>query len=334
VKVARLHGVGSVEIHDEPEPKPAAGESLVRVASVGLCGSDLHRFGEGVLGMEALSRPLILGHEFSGVIADGPRRGQRVAVDPAHACGHCEMCVVGNHNMCLVGTFAGAGTHDGALREFVTWPTELLYPLPDALSAADGAMLEPFGIALGAVDLAQLKVGASVAIVGCGPIGLLLVQLARAAGASVIVAVEPLEHRRDAARRFGADVVVDSASIEPHMIRDATGGRGVDVSFEVAGTKQSLDTALRATRRGAKVVVVGIPSDDEMSFSASLARTQGLTLYMQFRTRATVSRAISMVEKKLVDVSSIVTEHYPLEKAADAFSSANSRSGLKVVVEP
>jgi len=334
VKVARLYSVGDVRISDEADPAVSDGETLLQITSVGICGSDLHRFGEGVLGLEALQRPLVLGHEFSGVIASGSRRGQLVAADPAHTCGRCEMCVIGDHNLCLHSTFAGAGMQDGALSELVSWPTKLLYPLPDHFSAADGAMLEPLGVALGALDFARLRTGSSVAIVGGGPIGLFLVQLARAAGVSQVVVAEPLPHRREAALRFGADVVLDPAGLDNEAIRAATGGHGADASFEVAGTKQSMDIALRAARPGARVVVVGIPSDDEMTFSASLARTRGLTLYMQFRTRATFERVISLVQRRIVDVSSMVTAHYPLDKASDAFASANMRAGLKVVVDP
>lgn len=334
MKVARLHSVGDVRISNEADPTVSDGETLLQIASVGLCGSDLHRFGEGVLGLETLQRPLVLGHEFSGVVASGPRRGQLVAADPAHTCGRCEMCVIGNHNLCLHSTFAGAATQDGALRELVSWPTELLYPLPAHFSAADGAMLEPLSVALGALDFARLRTGSSVAIVGGGPIGLFLVQLTRAAGASQVVVAEPLPHRREAALRFGADVVLDPVGLDDQAIRAATGGHGADASFEVAGTRQSMDIALRAARPGARVVVVGIPSDDEMTFSASLARTRGLTLYMQFRTRATFERVISLAQRRIVDVSSMVTAHYPLHKTSDAFASANMRAGLKIVVDP
>jgi L-iditol 2-dehydrogenase len=334
VKVARLYSVGDVRIGEEADPAVPDGETLLEIASVGLCGSDLHRFGEGVLGLEALQRPLVPGHEFSGVIASGPRRGQLVAADPAQTCGRCEMCAIGDHNLCLHSRFAGAGTQDGALRELASWPTELLYPLPDHFSTADGAMLEPLTVALGALDFAHLRAGSSVTIVGGGPIGLFLVQLARASGASQVVVVEPLPHRREAALRFGADVVLDPAGTDDEAIREAAGGRGADVSFEVAGTKQAMDIALRSTRPGARVVIVGIPSNDEMAFSASLARTRGLTLYMQFRTRVTFERVISLVQRKIIDVSSMVTAHYPLDKTSDAFAVANVRAGLKVVVDP
>ncbi len=126
MKALRLHAAGVLQIHDEPVPVPTSDETLVRVTSVGICGSDLHWFSEGGIGDARLEHPLILGHEFAGVTPDG----QRVAVDPAIACGKCEYCLVGSPNFCEDMHFAGHGTFDGALREYVAWPTKFLHPLP------------------------------------------------------------------------------------------------------------------------------------------------------------------------------------------------------------
>ena len=165
----------------------------------------------------------MLGHENAGVIADGPRRGQRVAIDPAIPDETCPQCRRGYRNLCPQLRFAGHGGTDGGLREFLAWPTALLHPLPDSLSDADGALLEPLGVALHALDLGHLRLGGSAAVIGCGPIGLMLVQLLLAGGASRVLAADPLPHRRQAAARFGA--------------RPAGRDAGdVDAAFEAAGT--------------------------------------------------------------------------------------------------
>ena len=155
MRVARLHGPGDVRLHDEPRPTPGAGEVLVRVEAVGLCGSDLHWFDEGSIGGIPLTRPLSPGHELAGTTEDG----RRVAVDPAIPCETCPPCREGHPNLCPSVRFAGYGEDDGALREWMAWPERCLYPLPDSLSATDGAMLEPLGVALHAVDLAHLRPG-------------------------------------------------------------------------------------------------------------------------------------------------------------------------------
>ena len=177
MKVVRLHAHGELRLHDEPEPEPLAGEALVRVKAVGVCGSDLHWFSEGEIGDAKLEQPLVLGHEFAGETEDG----QRVAVDPAMPCGHCEFCERGHPNLCENMIFAGHGKMDGAMREYGSFPPHCLFPLPDSLSYADGAMLEPLGVAIHTVDLGKLRAGMSVGVFGCGPIGLLIAQMARTA---------------------------------------------------------------------------------------------------------------------------------------------------------
>jgi L-iditol 2-dehydrogenase len=167
MKVVRLHAAGDVRPHEEPMPQPGPGESLVRVTAVGICGSDLHWFAEGAIGDAGFAQPLVLGHEFAGVTEDG----RRVAVDPAIPCGRCELCQAGHPNLCENQRFAGYSDTDGGLREYLAWPNRCLVPLPDALSDADGAMLEPLGIAVHAVDLAKIKPGMTVGVFGCGPIG-------------------------------------------------------------------------------------------------------------------------------------------------------------------
>jgi len=335
VRVARLHGVGDVRIADEARPSPIEGESLVRVTAVGLCGSDLHWFTDGGIGDAQLTHPLVLGHEFAGVIQGGPDDGRRVAVDPALPCGVCEQCLEGNRNLCPSVRFAGHGANDGGLREYVGWPTALLYPVPDSLSDADAAMLEPLGVALHAHDLGELQAGATVAVIGCGPIGLCLVQLARAAGASHVVAIEPLAHRRAAAAAMGAHVVLDAGADDIHTaLAEATGGRGVDVAFEVAGTDVAVGYAVEAARPGGRVILVGIPGDDSTTFPASVARRKGLTLKLSRRMKEAYPRTTRLVSSGVIDVASVVTHTLPLEKAGEAFRAASDRVGLKIIVSP
>lgn len=335
MRAARLHGIRDLRLHDEPAPTLLNGHSLVRVTAVGLCGSDLHWYSEGGIGDARLAEPLVVGHEFAGVVEDGPLAGQHVAVDPAIACGRCELCLQGDRNLCPSVAFAGHGRTDGGLRELVSWPTELLHPLPPSLSDSDGAMLEPLGVALHAWDLGHAQVGSTVAVVGCGPIGLCLLQVARAAGATTVIGVDPLDHRRKAAQLLGADVVLDG---EPEGFRDligeATGGRGVDIAFEVAGNDAGVDLAIEAVRPGARVVLAGIPDLDSTTFRASTARRGGLTLVLVRRMKEMYPRTVRLVERGLVDVDTLVTSRFPLHQVAEAFQSAHARDGLKVIVEP
>jgi L-iditol 2-dehydrogenase len=330
MKSVRLHGTGNLKIHEEPIPVADVGEKLVRIKSVGVCGSDLHWFSEGEIGDAKLDHPLVLGHEFAGETEDG----QRVAIDPAIPCGDCEFCEHGHPNLCENMIFAGHGKHDGAMREWMAWSEKSLFPIPDSISDADGAMLEPLGVAIHTVDLGKLKAGMTVGVFGCGPIGLLIIQMAKLSGAANIIATDKLAHRVEAAKRFGAvDAFLADGSRELGEIRAATYGRGVDVAFEAAGTQDAVDASFAAVASGGKIVLAGIPNDDKTSFSASTARRKGLTIKLVRRMKHTYPRAIELVSKGLVDVRSIVTHRFPLERASEAFHVAERREGLKIIIE-
>jgi L-iditol 2-dehydrogenase len=326
MKAARLSGPGVIAVVDEPRPEPGPGESLVRVGAVGLCGSDLHWFGEGGIGDALLSRPLVLGHEFGGTVEGGPLDGRRVAVDPAIPDYTCERCREGNTNLCPQVRFAGHGTTDGGLREYITWPTGLLHPVPDNFDDATVAMLEPLGVALHCLDLGHVHLGSSTAVVGCGPIGLMLVQALLTAGVSRVVAVEPLEHRRDAAARSGAQLVLrpDQAAAHPAE---------VDIAFEVAGTDDAVAITMQLVRAGGRVVLAGIPDDDRTTFPAALARRKGLTMAMARRMKEAYPRAINMVERGVVDIDWLASKSFALADAAEAFAVAARREGLKILVQ-
>jgi len=224
--------------------------SLVRVTAVGICGSDLHWWDEGAIGDAKLTHPLGRGHEGAGVIAEGPRRGERVAIDPAIPCETCRACRDGYRNLCYRIVFSGHGETDGMLREVMAWPASALHPLPDRVSDADGAMLEPLGVAIHSADLGHLPFGGTASVIGCGPIGLLLIAVLKAAGASAVLAVEPLAHRREAAARLGADQVLDSAGVS------GLDEAGADVAFEAAGNDEGVGLAVASVRRtGLKAIV-------------------------------------------------------------------------------
>ncbi len=325
MKAVRLHAVGDLRMHEETVPFPADGETLVRVAAVGICGSDLHWFGQGGIGDARLTAPLILGHELAG-ITDA---GRRVAVDPAVSCGECELCREGNPNLCESVIFAGHGRQDGALREYIAWPGRACFPIPATMDFTEGVMLEPLGVAIHAVDLAHLRHEMRVAVLGCGPIGLLVLQLVKLFGVEHILASDMLPHRLNAARSLGAD---DCRMVERTAV-NMPGIEPPEVVFECAGENAAVETAIDILRPGGRILLAGIPEDDRTSFRASVARRKGITFLLVRRMKYTYPRAIQLVEKGLVNVRSLVTHRFPLEKTAEAFRTAAQRDGIKVVVE-
>lgn len=326
MRVALLERAGSIAVEDQPEPEERPGHTIVKVASVGLCGSDLHWFSEGGIGDTKLEHPLVLGHEFSGVPLQGPLAGQLVAIDPAMPCEHCERCVEGNPNLCPTVRFAGHGDVGGGLREEVAWPTAQLLPVPEGMSSAAAALLEPMGVALHALDLGHFRLGHRVAVVGCGPIGLMLVELAVAGGAAEVVAVEPLEHRRAEATRRGAHLAL-------HPSEAAGADFQADVALEVVGHANAMEVAMRLARPGARVVLVGIAAEDTTYFPASLARGKGLTVLVQHRMGAVYPRSIDLARRKVVDLDGLVTNRFGLEQVQAGFEFAVGRQGLKTVID-
>jgi len=335
VKSLRLYGPGDLRLVDESQPLADGGDELVRVTAVGICGSDLHWYAESGIGDAVLSRPLVLGHEAGGLVESGPRRGQRVAIDPNIPCETCEQCRAGHAHLCLALRFAGHGATDGTLRELVAWPGRCLVPVPEGMADADVAMLEPLGVALHAVRLAHIRPGARVGVFGCGPIGLFVLQLARVSGATTIVATDVLPHRVAAAREAGASAAaLVAGGTERGELLAATGGHGVDVAFEVAGEDDALETSIALAAPAATVVVVGIPATDRTAFTASTARRKGLTIKLSRRMNRVYPDVIRLVQAGSVDVRSVVTATYPLSEFKAAFAAAAARDGLKVVIRP
>jgi L-iditol 2-dehydrogenase len=316
MRVVRLFAPGDLRLLEEPLPIPGPAEELVRVGAVGLCGSDRHWFDQGGIGDARLAQPVVPGHEFAGWTADG----KLVAVDPSIPCEECKYCREGDPNLCEHMRFAGHGREDGALREQLAWPGRYLFPLPDALTAADGAMLEPLGVAIHTVDLGKMRAGMRVGIFGCGPIGLLVLQVARLQGADEILITEPLAHRRTVALGWGA--------------REWKPGDEVDVAFECAGENAAVEDAVAAIRPGGRVILSGIPDDDRISFKASTVRRKGLTIKIVRRMKFTYPRAIRMAAEGRVDVRTLVTHRFPLERTAEAFGVLHRREGIKVIIEP
>ncbi len=332
MRAARLHGARDVRLHDEPRPEPGEGEALVRVEAVGLCGSDLHWFEDGGIGGTTIAQPIVPGHEFAGRTEDG----RLVAVDPAVYCGRCPMCLEGHPNLCPSVRFSGQSPHDGALRQWLAWPRHCLVPLPAGFSAADGAMLEPLGVAIHAVDLAHVRTGDTVSVLGCGPIGLFCLQVARAAGASRLVATDLASRpqRLEAARALGAEVFAWDAGREIGAIAQAVGPAGIDAAIECAGTQAAVDTAVETAGPGARVVVAGIPSEERTSLRTSGVRRKGLTIAFARRMKHVYPRALALAVAGQADLRSVVSHRFSLAESAKAFEFAASRAGLKVIVEP
>jgi L-iditol 2-dehydrogenase len=335
----KIHGAGDVRLHESlPDAVPGPGEVLLRVRAVGVCGSDLHYYREGGIGPARITEPLMPGHELSAEVvggtgeAHGLADGTLVAVDPAQNCGRCEQCLSGSPNLCPGVRFLGSPGVDGGLCELIAAPVRTLVPVPAGFDPALAALLEPLGVAVHALDITRLKPMSGVAVLGAGPIGLMIAQAARAAGAARVRVVEPNTFRRQAALALGAD----SAHADCDEAIDATDGRGEDYVFEATDSAAGPEHAAQLARVGGQVTLVGIPDGDSFAMSAANARRKGLTVRFSRRMGHVYPRAIELVAQGRVNVAPIASHAYPLGRSGEAFrdAAAAGKDFLKAMIYP
>lgn len=324
------YGPRKVGLAELPDPTPGPGEVLLRTRAVTICASDVHLFAEGNVGGVSWDRPFVPGHEVSAVVEDpggaGLARGTPVVVDPAIPCRDCDRCIAGDYHLCRHLKFMDLPPVDGGMRELVAWPADRVFPLPPELDPAAGALVEPLAVALHAVELAGEVMARTVAVVGCGAIGLLALQVARVRGAARVFAIDPLPERLALARAFGADMTAEVGKEDPvRAVAQETEGRGADIAFEAAGPPEAVETAARLVRPGGTVAVIGIPSQDEYRIRASEVRRKELTLQFVRRQNENYPAAIALVRAGRVKLEPLLTHRFPPERAQEAFELAESR---------
>lgn len=348
IPAVRLHGPRDLRIENVSHPgDPAPSEALVRVEVVGICGSDLHAYRHGSTSGEDPLGPIVMGHEFAGVIeqvgdgaVDGEGRpleaGMRVAVDPAQPCGICEWCTRGDPNLCPSIKFCGLWPTDGALRPFIRVPADTCFPVPDGIDATTATMLEPLGVAIHAMDLARLRVGETLAVIGAGAIGLCTLELAASGHAGPVFAADQLSWRAEYAAKRGTTAAFCSRDTDiVREVLNATRDRGVDVVIEAATGGGAVQQGAEMLAPGGRLVVVGIDEEDQLTLRHSTARRKGLTIHMVRRMKHAYPRAIQLAAQGQLDLTSFVTHRFPLGQSQEALAlNADYRDGvIKAVID-
>jgi L-iditol 2-dehydrogenase len=317
--------------HEIEDPGP--GQVQVRVAAIGICGSDLHSYSEGAVGDTKAVYPMVLGHEPAGtVVKTGPgvtgwAPGDRAALEPAHYCYHCEACRAGRHNICANIRFLSTPGHPGFFREFVNLPPENLIGMPANISLELATVHEPLAVALHSMLWAAIQLGETAAVFGAGPIGLLTVACLKVAGAGRIFAVEPVAHRRELARHMGADEVLDPGQVDAaREISAATGGRGVDCAIDCAAKEHTTNWAIRTARNGGRVVLTGIHPTPLVPFEVSPMRRKELALFNVRRSNHEGHAARELLLARAAWFAPLVTHTRPIANIGQAFSIAESYS--------
>jgi L-iditol 2-dehydrogenase len=320
MRVSVLRAAGDLAVEERPEPAPGPHDVLVRVAAVGVCGSDVHYFEHGRIGSYVVDAPLVLGHEAAGeVVALGASVtrlsvGQRVSIEPGVPDFHCAQCLAGRYNLCDDMRFFATPPIDGAFAELVSVHEQFAHPVPDTLSDDAAALLEPPSVGLWACRRGAVGAGTRVLVTGAGPVGLVAMQAALALGAASVTVTDVNPHRLALARELGADLALDTSTTS---LADA--GAEADVLLECSGHPAATAAAFRCVAKGGRVVLVGMGSD-EATWPVSLVQERELTVTGTFRYAHTWPAAIALAASGRVQLDRLVTGHYGLDEVREALT--------------
>ncbi len=327
MKAMVLTGIRGMEMRQVPDPKIKNDtDVLIRMASIGVCGSDIHYYVEGRIGKQVVEYPFAVGHECAGVVekvGQAVRRlkpGDRVAVDPAMPCGSCDQCLGGRAHTCRKLRFLGCPKQaEGCLSEFIVMPEECCFPIPDDMTLDQAALSEPLAIGVYAVQQSIPMKGAKIGILGVGPIGLSVLLPSRAQGAEKIYVTDKIDERLELARKAGADGtgnpdkedVVEKISKEEPLLLDAV--------FECCGQQEAIDQAIDLLKPGGKLMVVGIPAIPRLSFAVDTMRHKEICIQNVRRQVDCVQPSLDMIHRKEIDVDILLTHHFDFSRTKEAF---------------
>jgi L-iditol 2-dehydrogenase len=327
------------ELEERPRPSPDADEVLVAVRDVGICGSDIHYYEHGRIGDYVVQNPLVLGHESAGEVVDvggevdGLEPGDCVALEPGVPCRRCPHCKRGDYHLCEEVRFMATPPHDGAFAEYVAWPADFAYRLPDHVSTTEGALCEPLSVGIHACRRGRVGTGDTVLVAGAGPIGLMMMDAARAAGATDLVVTDVVEEKLAFARDRGADRAVDVSSEELEGVVDEhTDGVGADVVVEASGAEPSIRSTVDVVRRGGTVVLVGLASEATVPLDVLDVIDNEIDVLGSFRYKNTYPAAVDLLSDGAVDVAGIVDFTSPLEEIDGAFRRAMDPTVVKGMI--
>ena len=327
---AVLYGIGDLRLEERSIPEPQANELLIKIQSVGICGSDVHYWQHGRIGDFVVRTPLVLGHEASGIVknigsqVEGFSLGDKVALEPGVACRICAICKLGKYNLCQNVRFLATPPINGALERYIVHPADFCYRLPNSISLDEGAMIEPLSVGIHASTRAKIAMGNRVLIMGSGPIGIATLLAAKAAGAGFIAVVDLVRSKLNVAKTLGADVVQLHKDVD-QLPND------FDVSIDCSGAEPAVRVAIESTKPGGSVVLVGLGSD-EMKLPVAKVGIKELNLLGSFRYANTYPIAVKLLESRKVDVKPLITHRFSLESIQSAFKKSESDEAIKVMV--
>lgn len=333
-RVAYMTGLQKMEMREREVPKPQPDEVLVKLEYVGICGSDVHYYERGRIGDFIVNGDFVLGHECAGTIAavgSDVRHlqvGDRVALEPGVTCGQCEFCMTGRYNLCPDVRFLATPPYDGCLAEYIAYPAQWAFKLPDAVSTREGALVEPLSVGLHAARQGKVKLGDRVVILGAGAIGLMTLLASRAFGAVEAIVVDVLDKRLALADKLGATHVIDARQEDVKTAVSAlTLGQGADVVFETAGSEITVQQTPYLVKRGGIIVLVGLAPKDIIAFDFMQVMWKEARIQSVFRYHNLFSAAIRAMASGQIDVKEMITHEFPFADSERAFDYVISNKG-------
>ncbi|WP_436862098.1 NAD(P)-dependent alcohol dehydrogenase [Staphylococcus caeli] len=343
MRISLLNKPFDMETKEVKVPEIGATDVLVKVMAFGVCGSDVHYYEHGRVGEFVVEKPLILGHECSGVVADVGSEvkkfkvGDRVAIEPGVPCGECEYCKSGKYNLCPDVAFLATPPVDGAFSQYISHPEGFLFHIPDDLSYEEATLNEPFSVGVQACKRANVQPGSTVVIMGMGPVGLMAVVAAKAFGATKIIVSDLEKIRLDEALKLGATHAINIKEQDvATCINEITEGNGVNYAFETAGNPIALQNALASLNNGGTLAIVGLPQQENIELNIPFIANHEINIVGIFRYANTYDMGIEMLSNTTADLNTMFTDAYNLEDAKAAMEQArtNKSGSLKVMVYP
>ena len=339
MKSAVFYGKHDLRVEESAMPKVGAEDVLIKVKACGICGTDVHIY-EGDKGAAEVTPPTILGHEFSGVVAEiganvtGVKVGDRVCIDPNCYCGKCDFCRNGIAHYCT--DMIGYGTTvNGGFAEYCSVDQRQVYKLGDNTTFEQGAMTEPVACCLHGIDMCNIQPGSSVVVIGGGMIGLLMLQLARLAGAARTALLEPVESKREVAKKLGADVCIDPIHEDVKAVLAENGMTWVNTVIECVGRTSTIEQAIDIVGNKGTVMMFGLTKpDDTISLKPFEVFQKEIELKASFINPYTQKRALDLIDSGRLDVSSMVYEVAGLDDLADILAKPELRANGKYIISP
>jgi len=334
MRACLLAGIGEFALQELPDPQIRhAREVLVRIRMVGVCGSDIHYFTSGRIGDAVIHYPFIIGHEAAGVVeAVGPgvsrlRPGQKIAIDPALSCGRCDQCLAGRENTCRHLLFRGApGQLPGCMCEYVVLDERQCFSVSDALSFELAALSEPLAVGVYAVERSRIAAGAFAAVLGAGPIGLSILHLLAVLGHGPLFVTDKVEARLDYARQLGPLWAGNPDRVEVEAEISRLAPRQLDMVYECTGDAEALRQGIRLLKPGGRLVIVGIPEENEIVLPIHELRRREIDILNIRRQAGATQKAVDLLESGALRMADMATHHFPLAEAAAAFKLTAARA--------